>query len=206
MNGFSFLCLMIAAGLVLRVAMIYANSQGVRDERQLEYERHYAVVQQDPSNAGSYAHLAEMLYEDKQVDDAISAWRRAIYLLPQGPFTNKWKRDLKRALEVQATLARGERPLEQSDILICPRCEAQVPKSITICPNCGETLYLSFAGTIAQTDVAKSWAKETLIVTVVLVVSGIIFSTLSTEVKGVLLISTALVVALLVLRSYLTRD
>ncbi|RYG54237.1 hypothetical protein EON80_31915, partial [bacterium] len=201
MNGFSFLCLIIALGLGLRVLMIYANSQGIRDERRMEYERHSAAVQHDPSNAGSYARLAEMLYEDKRVDEAIAAWRRAVYLMPQGPFTTKWKRELKRALEIQATIARGEKPLEQKDIRICPRCEAQVPLSITVCPNCGETLHLSFANTIAQTDVAKSWLKETLTVSAVLWVLGVIFSALPTEWKGAVLMSTAIVAGYFIIRS-----
>ncbi len=201
MNGFSFLCLVLALGLGLRVAMIYANTRGMSDERRMEYEHYTAVVQRDPNNAGSYARLAEMLYEDKRVDEAISAWRRAIYLLPQGPFTTKWKRDLKRALEIQATLARGEKPLEQSDVRICPRCEAIVPNAITICPNCGETLHMSFANTLAQTDVAKSWLKETLAVCAILFIAAIIFSALPMEVKGTLIISATLVVGYLIIRA-----
>ena len=160
MNGFSFLCLAIALGLGVRVLRVYANSQGMRDERRMEYERHQNVVRQDPTNASSYAHLAQMLFEDNHVDDAVMAWRRAINLMPQGPFTTKWKRDLKRALEVQATLARGEKPLEQKDVRICPRCEAIVPNAITTCPNCGEILHLSFANTLAQTEVRSVVAQR----------------------------------------------
>ncbi|RYX83299.1 hypothetical protein EON83_15670 [bacterium] len=201
MNGFSFLCLIIALGLGLRVMMLYANSHGVHEERRLEYERNNAVIQQNPSNAGAYARLAEMLFEDKRVDEAVASWRYAINLMPQGPFTTKWKRDLRRALEVQATLARGEKPLEQRDVRICPRCEAQVPNVITVCPNCGETLHLSFANTIAQTDVAKSWLKETLIVSGVLWIIGIIFSALPVEWKGAVIISTAIVVGFYAIRA-----
>lgn len=201
MNGFSLLCLVFALGLALRVARIYANSAGIRDERRMEYERHQAVVRQDPTNAGSYAHLAEMLFEDKHVDDAISAWRRAINLMPQGPFTIKWKRDLKRALEVQAILARGEKPLEQQDMRICPRCEMKVPNAITTCPNCGEILHLSFANTIAQTEVAKSWIKETVVVCVVLWILSIVFSALSLEWKGAIIISSLLVGGFFFIRS-----
>ncbi|BCM89579.1 hypothetical protein IAD21_01426 [Abditibacteriota bacterium] len=201
MNTVSFLCLLLALGLGLRVAMIYANARGISDERRMEYERHNYVVQQDPNNAGSYARLAEMLYEDKRVDEAIAAWRRAVYLMPQGPFTTRWKRDLKRALEDQATIARGEKPLEQKDVRICPRCEAIVPNAITICPNCGETLHLSFANTIAQTDVAKSWLKETLAVCAVLFIAGIIFSALPMEVKGTLIISATLVIGYFIIRA-----
>ncbi len=201
MNGFSFLCLVIALGLGLRVLMIYANSKGMRDERRGEYERHQAVVRQDPTNAGSYAHLAEMLFQDNHVDDAVMAWRRAINLMPQGPFTVKWKRDLKRALEVQATLARGEKVLCQKDIRICPKCEAQVPNAITTCPVCGEILYLSFANTVAQTDVAKSLVKETLVVSEGLLVLSVVFSALPTEWKGALVISAVIVVGFLYIRS-----
>ena len=181
--------------------MVYANSKGMRDERRGEYERHQSVVRQDPTNAGSYAHLAEMLFEDNYVDDAVMAWRRAINLMPQGPFTTKWKRDLKRALDVQATLARGEKVLGQKDVRICPRCEAVVPNAITTCPNCGEILYLSFANTIAQTDVAKSLVKETLMVCAVLWVLGILFSALPTEWKGVVIISSLIVGGFFFLRS-----
>ncbi len=201
MNGFSILCLVIALGLGLRVLMAYANSQGMRDERRMEYQRHHSVVQQDPTNAGSYARLAEMLLEDKQVDDAISAWRRAINLLPQGPFTTKWKRDLKRALEIQATLARGEKPLEQKDVRICPKCEAIVPNAITTCPVCGEILHLSFANTLAQNEVAGAWLKETLAISAVLWIVGIVFSTLPIEWKGMIVISSAIVFGYLIIRS-----
>ncbi len=201
MNPFSWLCLFIALGLVLRVLMVYANSQGVRDERRMEYERHRRVVEHDPTNSGSYARLAEMLLEDGQTDDAISAWRRAVFPMPRGPFTTKWKRDLKRALEVQATYARGERPLEQRDVRICPRCEAIVPNAITTCPNCGEVLYLSFANTIAQTEVARSWLVETLIASAILWALGIAFSVLPLEWKSTVIIATVLVAGFFSIRA-----
>lgn len=201
MNAFSLLCLVFALGLALRVASLYANSQGIRDERRGEYERHRRVVEHDPTNSGSYARLAEMLLEDGQVDDAVSAWRRAVFLMPQGPFTTKWKRDLKRALEIQATYARGEKPLGQRDVRICPKCEAIVPNAITTCPNCGETLYLSFANTIAQTDVARSWLIETLVASAVLWTAGIVFSALPLEWKGTIIIATALAAGFFAIRA-----
>ena len=201
MNPFSLICIVIALGLGLRVLMAHANSQGMRDERRMEYERHRGVVEHDPTNAGSYARLAEMLWEDGQGDDAISAWRRAVNLMPQGPFTTKWKRDLKRALEEQALVASGGKVLEQRDIRICPKCEAQVPNAITTCPNCGEILHLSFANTLAQTEVAKSWLKETLVASAVLWVAGIVFSALPLEWKGAVIISTAIVAGYFLIRS-----
>ena len=76
---------------------------------------------------------------------------------------------------------------------VCPKCEADLPKSARACPHCGETLYMNPIEFFKQPEVAREWAKETAGFTVVLLLVGIIFMSVPIEVKGVLLMSTAIV-------------
>ena len=105
MSGFSYLFLGLALFVGFRALQSYANAHGTKTWRLDERARIRNVVEKMPSNAGAHAQLAEFLLEDGDVDAAISEWRTAIGLTPQGPFATEWKRKLKAALDTQATLA-----------------------------------------------------------------------------------------------------
>lgn len=71
-----------------------------------------------------------------------------------------------------------------------------------VCPHCGETLYMSPVEFLSQPEVARSWARETLIATVVLFCIGVIFLNLPLEWKGTILMSTAIVGGWYFLKSF----
>ncbi len=184
-------------GLAAIVGLIHLNRYAFKSEnRRLiseEETRCLVVIERDPTNAGAHAQLADLAYERQDLELAIHEWRTAVRLLPEGPFTTSWKRKLKRALETQAQIARGERPLGVDELRVCPRCEADLPKNARNCPRCGEVLYMNPVEFMRQPEVARAWAKETAGFTIVLLLVGIVFMNVSIEWKGTLLMSTAIV-------------
>ena len=184
-------------GLATIVGLIHFNRYAFRSENKRlvseEETRCLIVIERDPSNAGAHAQLADLADQRGDLELAIHEWRTAIGLLPQGPFTTAWKRKLKRALEVQAQQARGERLVPMSEMRVCPKCQADVLASAKTCPRCGEVLYMNPLEFLSQAEVAREWAKETAAFTIVLLCVGIIFMNVSIEWKGLLLISTAIV-------------
>ena len=184
-------------GLAAVVGLIHLNRYAFRSENKRliseEETRCLIVVERDPTNAGAHAQLADLAYDRQDLELAIHEWRTAIRLLPEGPFTTSWKRKLKRALEMQAQQARGERPLEMHELRVCPKCEADLAKNARVCPRCGEVLYMNPVEFFKQPEVAREWARETAAFTVVLLCVGIIFMNVSIEWKGTLLMSTAIV-------------
>ena len=197
----SIILLFLALFFGARFLYAFANIRNTREQREGEYARHYRVIEFDKSNAGSHAHLAEMLFADGQVSDAIGMWRAAIRALPHGHATEKWKRDLKRALEVQSYIDRGQRPPGFHDLRACHKCELLIPATAKICPHCGATISMSVTEFFGQKEVQRDWMRETLVIAVVLYVAALLFSTLPAEIKGVLLVSTALVGGWLLVRA-----
>ncbi len=184
-------------GLALVVGLIHFNRYAFKSEnRRLiseEETRCLLVVERDPTNAGAHAQLADLAFERQDLELAIHEWRTAIRTLPEGPFTTSWKRKLKRALEMQAQQARGERPAQMHEMRVCPKCQAEVSTKAKTCPHCGEVLYMNPLEFMSQPDVAREWARETAAFTIVLLLVGIIFMNVSLEWKGTLLMSTAIV-------------
>lgn len=184
-------------GLAAIVGLIHLNRYAFKSENKRliseEETRCLVVVERDPTNAGAHAQLANLAYDRQDLELAIHEWRTAIGLLPQGPFTTTWKSRLRRALEMREQQLRGERPVQMHEMRVCPKCEADVPTRAKNCPRCGEVLYMNPVEFIRQPEVARAWAKETAGFTIVLLLVGIIFMNVPLEVKGTLLMSTAIV-------------
>lgn len=193
-------------GLAAIVGLIHFNRYAFKSEHKRliseEETRCLRVIERDPTNAGAHAQLGDLAYDRQDLELAIHEWRTAIGLLPEGPFTTAWKRRLKRALEMQAQQARGERPTQMHEMRVCPKCQAEVSTSAKTCHLCGEVLYMNPVEFFKQPDVAREWARETLGFTIVLVFVGFIFINLPIEIKGVLLMSTAIVGGYYFLKSF----
>ena len=184
-------------GLAAIVGLIHFNRYAFKSENKRlvseEETRCLIVIERDPTNAGAHAQLADLAYDRQDLELAIHEWRTAIRLLPQGPFTTKWKSRLRRALEMREQQLRGERPTQMHEMRVCPKCEADISVRAKTCPRCGEVLYMNPVEFMRQPEVAREWAKETAGFTIVLLLVGIIFMSVPLEVKGVLLMSTAIV-------------
>ena len=184
-------------GLAAIVGLIHFNRYAFKSESKRlvseEETRCLVVIERDPTNAGAHAQLADLAYDRQDLELAIHEWRTAVRLLPEGPFTTSWKRKIKRALEMQAQQARGERPVQMHEMRVCPACQAEVSTSAKKCPRCDEVLYMNPIEFMRQPEVAREWAKETAAFTIVLLLVGIIFMNVSIEWKGTLLMSTAIV-------------
>ena len=184
-------------GLAAIFGLIHLNRYAFKSENKRliseEETRCLRVIERDPTIAGAHAQLADLAYDRQDLELAIHEWRTAIGLLPEGPFTTAWKRRLKRALEMQAQQARGERPVQMHEMRVCPRCQAEVSISAKTCQRCGEVLYMNPVEFMKQPEVTREWARETAGFTIVLLLIGTVFINLPIEWKGLLLISTAIV-------------
>ncbi|RYG72493.1 hypothetical protein EON80_04085 [bacterium] len=170
--------------------------------RHEEIERTRKVIERDPSNSGTRAKLAAFLIEDGDLDAGIHEYRTAIGTSPQGPFTTEWKRKLRDALELQAILARGEKPLGFHEWRACGQCNATVPIREKTCPKCGLTLNKGLVEWGMDPNTQREIWREAIPISIVLLVVIAIFSALPTEVKGILIISSLLVGGWLFLRSF----
>ena len=193
-------------GLAAIAGLIHLNRYAFKSENKRliseEETRCLVVIERDPTNAGAHAQLADLAYDRQDLELAIHEWRTAIRLLPEGPFTTSWKRRLKRVLEMQAQQARGERPVQMHEMRVCPNCQAEVSTSAKKCHSCGEVLYMNPIEFLKQPEVAREWARETAAFTIVFLIVGMIFMSVPIEVKGVLIMSTAIVGAYYFLKSF----
>lgn len=202
MNGFSFVLLMLAGFFAWRGFHSYINSSEAKRYRREERERTRRVLELDPSNSGTRAQFAAFLMQDGDLEGAIHEYRTAISTSPHGPFTEAWKRKLKEALEIEATLARGERVAGFNEWRVCPKCQAKVLTSEKSCPKCGNTLHMNALEWFLQSDVQRDMWRQCLPITLVLWIGAIIFSALPREVQGTLIISSLIVGYWLFLRSF----
>ena len=192
-------------GLAAAFGLVYLNRYAFKSEvRRLETEDEISwrrAIEINPDNSGAHARLAEAAYKRGELESAIDSWRTAIRTSPHGPFAETWKRALKRALNDQERQGRGE-SINYADYRACPNCQKEVSVRAKTCPHCGETLYLSPVEFLYQPDVARSWARETLIATIVCLCLGVIFMNLPMEWKGAILMSTVIVGAWYFLKSF----
>lgn len=202
MNGFSFVLLVFAGFFAWRGFHSYINASETKRYRREERERTRRVLELDPSNSGTRAQFAAFLMQDGDLETAIHEYRTAIGTSPHGPFTEAWKRKLKEALDIQATLSRGERVPGFNEWRVCRKCQAQVSIREKSCPKCGETLHMSALEWAMQPNVWHDLWRQCLPITLVLWICAIIFSALPREVQGSLIISSLLVGYWLFLRSF----
>ena len=192
-------------GLAAVFGLIYLNRYAFKSEvRRLETQDEASwrrLIELNPENSGAHARLAEAAFERGDLEGAIDCWRTAIRTSPHGPFAEKWKRALKRALEQQARVERGE-SIRYNDYRACRNCEKEVSVRAKVCPHCGDTLYMNPVEFLSQPEVARSWAKETFLFSLILFCAGVIFLNLPLEWKGCILMSTVIVGAWYFLKSF----
>jgi uncharacterized paraquat-inducible protein A len=198
---FSYVCWALAFLLLWRLLAGMGSRNLAHQLDEEERAKWLKTSQRDPTNAGAHARLAEWDFVDGNLDDAIHHWRTAIGLLPQGPFTTEWKRKLKSALELQAMRERGEKIAGFHEVRACDKCEATMPANSKTCPRCGAVVRMDVMEFFTQPEVARSLAKETATVVLILFVLGTVFSSLPLEWKGCVLVSTAIVGAWYFLRA-----
>ncbi len=202
MSGFSFLCLLLAGFFAWRGLHSYIGISEAKRYRREEIERTRRVLELDPTNSGTRAQFAAFLMQDGDIDGAIHEYRTAVSHSPHGPFTEAWKRKLKEALEIQATLSLGERVPGFNEWRVCRKCQARVSLRDKTCPKCGEVLQMGAMEWFFRADLQREMWRQCLPIVLVLWICAIIFSTLPREVQGMLIISSLMVGFWLFLRSF----
>ncbi len=186
----------LAALILFRVLTVFSTHYESNRLRNEDFEKWRRTAEKDPTNAGAHAHMAEFFLEDKELDNAIHSYRTAISLMPHGPFSEAWKRKLKGALEIKAALDRGERVPEFNELRACHNCQKQVLAKYKKCPNCGAILHMNPIEFLTQPHIAREWARETIIISVILAlilwIGGIAFTVLPLEWKGAIIISSVM--------------
>lgn len=124
-------CGMMALVVGAAVGLPILNRQLLRiDNRMLVSEMEAAyrrAIEASPSNAAAYARLADLMYREGRVGEAIATMRRAVQLSPQTMEREKlrldgWLEDLQKQ----------RRPIE-----FCPRCRAENMAGNRRCEACG---------------------------------------------------------------------
>ncbi len=202
MNGFSFVCLLLAGFVAWRGFHGYIDQSEAKRFRRESIERVRHVLELDPSNSGTRAQFAAYLGEDGDVDGAIHEYRSAIWTSPHGPHTEAWKRKLKELLEIQAALERGERVPGFNEWRVCRKCQAKVTLREKVCPKCGETLQMGTFEWFFRADLQREMWRQCLPLTLVLWVCAIIFSALPREVQGTIVMASLILGYWLFVRSF----
>ncbi len=202
MNGFSFLLLMFAAFFGYRALGNFADKSESKRGRSEEIERARLVVELDPSNSGTRAQYAAYLIEEGDLEGGIHHFRTAIGNSPHGPFTESWKRQLKRALETQEIVARGEKVPGFNEWRTCRRCQARLTLEDKSCPKCGEVLQMGVGEWVKSEGVARDIWKESWPFALALGIAAIVVSSLPMEWQATLIISALIVGFWLFLRSF----
>jgi tetratricopeptide (TPR) repeat protein len=187
----------LAALILFRVLTVFSTHYESNRLKNEEFEKWQKAVEFDPNNAGAHAHMAEFFFENRELDNAIHSYRTAISLMPHGPFSDAWKRKLKTALEIKAALDRGEKIPAFNDLRVCHNCHQQVLVKFKKCPNCGAILHMNPIEFLTQPHIARAWARETMIISVVITlvlwIGGIIFTALPIEWKGCIIMASVMV-------------
>ncbi|HEX8463486.1 MAG TPA: zinc ribbon domain-containing protein [Abditibacterium sp.] len=202
MNGFSFLLFVFALFFLWRGSQGSINKMESKRHRSDEFLRTISIVERDPSNSGTRAKLAAFLIEEGDLEAGIHEYRTAIANSPHGPFTTQWKRNLRDALETQATLERGDKIEGFNDWRVCNHCQAKVATADKSCPRCGAVLRMNALEWFLRGDTQREIWRESVPIALVLWICAIIFAQLPLEWKGTLIISSLLVGGWLIIRSF----
>ena len=192
------------AFFLLRIILRYHNDWELRRLETRDFENWQSIAQKDPTNASAWGNMADYYAKHGEIEAAIENYRRAINLMPHGPFSQKWKSRLKDVLRAQEALARGEKVPGFYDQRACHSCHKLVPASARRCPHCDAILYMGPIEFLTQPHIARQWARETLVISVVLVVvlwmGGTLFTALPIEWKGVIIMASVIVGGFYLLR------
>lgn len=206
MNLLSLLFGSLALWLVWRLATSISNENERLRLREEDWQNWHAALKRDPRNASALAFIAERQMEDGNVDGGIQDFRAAISIMPYGPFTAAWKRKLKSALELEeqiaAARAAGRRVPKYGDWRVCPECDAKVLVSAARCPGCRANIRQGFLEWCMQGNNQREVLRTAIPLVLVLWGAALFFSTAPAEVKGVVIILSAVVGAYFFIRSF----
>ena len=205
MNGISILFLLGTLWFLWQGASAIYGRRELKRLRDEDIQMYKDSIERTPGNAGAHAQLAEKYIEDNNLDAGIYHYRTAINLLPHGPFTTKWKRQLKHALEWQQIVedcrAKGRKLPLYADWRVCHECDATVSVHDKTCRSCGTTLNMSMMEWGTSPEVQREIWRTALPIAAVLWVCFLIFSALPLEFKGVILVATAIMGGFYLIRS-----
>ncbi|MGQ9525840.1 MAG: tetratricopeptide repeat protein [Armatimonadota bacterium] len=112
---------------VLHAVLMRAEEWALEREQESMYR---AAAAARPDNAAAYAGLAQLLYRQGRLDEAIRNMEQAVRLSPH-------------LMEAEARLLEewvGERNSFERRPLACRQCGAEVPADSKVCPVCGWSL------------------------------------------------------------------
>lgn len=139
-------------------------------------ERFRFALSQDPANPAAHVALAQIHWQAQELEAAIHHWRMAINGSPDGPLTQGWKSQLKKALELQARREQGLKGDGFADFKVCHRCRADIPTRARTCPECHNAVEMTFFEWLGKKenalDVARTAAPFVLVLSVVVLVVG----------------------------------
>ncbi|MCC6443150.1 MAG: tetratricopeptide repeat protein [Armatimonadetes bacterium] len=135
-------------------------------DKMLSYQR---TLEQDPKNFAARLFLAESLYRQGQLDEAIRGMEEGLAMHPAASFQEK------RKLEGW----KEERRWRDEGIFFCPECHTEARRSQDACPNCGAQLKVwnviaGLAKGETGKDIVRLWAKTMIGLTVMLFVLSLL--------------------------------
>ena len=139
-------------------------------------ERFRFALAQDPANPAAHVALAQIHWQAEELPLAIHHWRMAINASPDGPLTQGWKSQLKKALELQARHEQGLKGDGFADFKVCHRCQKDIPTRVRTCPECHNAVEMTFFEWLGKKenalDVARTAAPFVLVLSIVVLVMG----------------------------------
>ncbi|MEO7715765.1 MAG: hypothetical protein ABIY70_06170 [Capsulimonas sp.] len=169
-------------------------------------------IQNDPSNTAAYEGLGDLYREAQRLIEALGAYQKALQTAGDRPGAGiqykirQIQMDLDASARRSAAPPQGRRLGKARDLHTCVFCGASNPLNARTCEECGGELlhdtYLESLKTIWTNEGQRKKMLEFAAVVTIPLLCIAFASNLSLEVKGVLIISTAIVGGWVFLNSF----
>jgi tetratricopeptide (TPR) repeat protein len=185
--------LLLFLAVCAAVYVFYRTSVERQNERDEEAarENYRQRIARDPGNAAAREMLGDSLWNAGRLDEARDAYLAAVAVAgPHAP-TERMQYRL-RQLEQERMIRDGSAPPPRRDLL-CPSCgEINVPTE-KLCGNCGAALPTrTFREALRLPETIRA-GKEVLAMLIVMGIAIQVFAAMPFEVKGCLIMATAIV-------------